>query len=149
MRAGSLQTSRCEKWDVSIQGPNRFGTPGKRTAFEAPHLHSPHHLRNAMQLDSQNIYSDTQALIASARSTNNIYHGTNLQLGAGTAMAVLVVVDVAPDHTTGDESYTVKVRTDDNAAFSSPTDVSPAYTIPNTAQAGDRFILPLPSNEAT
>jgi hypothetical protein len=99
-----------------------------------------------MYMDAQQIYSDAQALTATANSTNVIDHGSDRNIGLGEPLAVVVVVDVALDGTTGDETYTVKLVTDDNAALSSATDVTPAYSLPRGSAIGTKFIIPVPPN---
>lgn len=67
-------------------------------------------------------FSDAQALTATAVSTNVIDCGPqNRNLADGTAMAILLAPSVSADMTTGDETYTVALQTDDNSGFSSPT----------------------------
>lgn len=99
-------------------------------------------------IDAHNLYSDAQALSATAVSTNIIDHGSARDLGDGEPMCFVVTLDVASDGTTGDETYTVQMQTDDNAAFSSATAVGPAYTIPRSSVAGTNFICPLPPGVA-
>ncbi len=98
-----------------------------------------------MILDALNTYSDAQAFTATAASTNIIDHGADRNLGIGTPLCVVILIDVAADGTTGDETYSAQFQTDDNAAFSSPTSVGGAITITRTtAVAGTRYVLPLP-----
>lgn len=97
-----------------------------------------------MKTDRENQYSGAQALTATAASTDIVDHGADRNIGIGEPMCVLVTVDVAADGTTGDETYTAKVETDDNAAFGSPTTISMEVTIPRTAVAGDKFAIPIP-----
>lgn len=102
-----------------------------------------------MFLDAYNSYSVAQALTASAASTNVINHGADRNIGIGEPMAVLITVDVAADHTTGNETYTAKLQTDSDEAFGTVADVTPEYTIPRTAVAGDKFIVVVPPNTDT
>lgn len=74
-----------------------------------------------MILDAQNQYSDAQAIVADARSTNNIDHGSDRNIGLGEPLAVHIVVDVAA---AGGGTLEIQLRTDDNAAFSSATVVA-------------------------
>jgi hypothetical protein len=103
-------------------------------------------------IDAQLIFSDTQVLVASAASANIVDLGVKDQtapyverrLGTGEKLIVAVRAEVAPDHTTGDESYTVKLQTDDNPDFFSPTDLPTEFTIPNTAPVGPVAFIGIP-----
>jgi hypothetical protein len=100
-----------------------------------------------MILDAQLQFSADQALTATAASTNVIDLGADRNLGIGAVpLEVLVVVKVASDFTTGDETYTITVQTDDNAAFSSATTVTPAVAIVGAQAAGYQVRIPLPSS---
>jgi hypothetical protein len=99
-----------------------------------------------MLYDAQTLLSDAQALTATANSANVYDCGSDRNIGIGEALGVRVTVDVAADGTTGDETYTVKVVTDDNAALSSATDVTGAVSIPRGSAAGSTFIIPIPPN---
>lgn len=96
-----------------------------------------------MYLDAQLLYSDAQALVATAVSTNIVDHGADRNLGIGEPLAIVVIVDVALDRTTGDETYAVTLQTDDNAAFSSATTVTGPVSL-LTYAAGTKFIIPVP-----
>jgi hypothetical protein len=98
-----------------------------------------------MYLDAQNLYSDAQVLGASAASDNVINHGVARQLSIGEPMAVLIVVDTDGDldDSDNDETYTAKLQTDSDEAFGSPTDITPAYSLPRGSVAGTRFVIPL------
>lgn len=98
-----------------------------------------------MILDSQNLYSDAQALTATAASTNLIDHGADRNLGIGEPMALVITIDVAADGTTGDETYSAQLQTDDNSGFSSATSVGGAVSIPRTtAVAGTKYVMAVP-----
>jgi Bbp16-like protein len=99
-----------------------------------------------MILDAQNLYSDAQALTATAVSTNIIDHGADGNLGIGEPMCVLITVDVALDNTTTNETYTATLETDDNAAFTSATAVSDARTLTAGSAAGTKFVINVPPN---
>lgn len=103
-----------------------------------------------MILDAQLQFSADQALTVTAASTNVIDLGADRNPGIGTQpMEVLIVVKVALDATTGDETYTATVQTDDNAAFSSPTTVTPAVTMTRGDAAGTQYRIPIPSSGIT
>lgn len=98
-----------------------------------------------MFIDAHQRYSVAQA-IASARSTNVLDHGvTGRHMGTGTPMAIVVAVTTLLDATTGDETYTVKLQTDDDEAFGSATDLTPAVNLPRGSAAGTKFVIPIPS----
>lgn len=101
-----------------------------------------------MIIDAQQLYSDAQALTATAVSTNLIDHGIDRNIGIGEPLAVVVIVDVALDRTTGDETYTVTLQTDDNAAFSSATTVAGPVSM-TTYAAGTKFVIAVPPDTVT
>lgn len=70
-----------------------------------------------MILDAQNQFSDSQALTATALSTNVIDLSQDRSIGSGEPMAVVFNVEVAADQTTGDEDYTFALETASEAAF--------------------------------
>lgn len=95
-------------------------------------------------VDSQLLLSDAQAVTTDAASTNIIDLGVaGRNIGAGEPLAVVVTVDVAADHTTGDEAYAVEVQVDDDSAFGSTTIIT-SYTIPQTTVKGDVHVIPIP-----
>lgn len=96
-----------------------------------------------MILDLQNTLSDAQALSATAASTNSIDLGSARQIQEGDAMGILLTVDVAADFTTGDETYTLQVQTDDNSAFSSPTVTQSQAIIASQLTLGAKIFIPL------
>lgn len=89
--------------------------------------------------------SDGQAITADAASTNLIDMGAaGLNLGVGEPLFFVVTVQVAPDATTGDETYQATLQGDDNTGFSSANTLA-SFPIPRTAKVGDVFYAPLPS----
>ena len=66
--------------------------------------------------DAQNLFSDAQAVTASAVGTNVINLLTDRSIGVGEPMCVLFAIDVAADQTTGDEDYTFDVEYASDAA---------------------------------
>lgn len=109
-----------------------------------------------MILDSQNQFSDAQAVTADAVGTNVIDLTKAEVLAAGEPMCVLFTVDVAADQITGDEDYTFDVEVATDAAqttgrqligrrvFESGTPVAPAQDA-DLLVAGFQFIIPLPN----
>lgn len=104
-----------------------------------------------MFIDNQTVLSDAQALTASGASTNVLDLAAAGFLGAGEPLAVVLWVDVAPDGTTGDETYVVKLQSDDADTFGSATDLpNKTVTIPRTtAVAGTVYVIDLDPNDIT
>ncbi|GAL43041.1 Bbp16 family capsid cement protein [Citrobacter werkmanii] len=73
-----------------------------------------------MLLDQQALFSAAQAITATAVSTNVIDTGSSKDVGKNGDIPLLIQVVEAFNTLT---SLTVTVQTDDNSAFSSPTDV--------------------------
>ena len=108
-----------------------------------------------MILDSQNLFSDAQAVTADAVGTNVIDLSVDRSIGNGEPMAVVFSVDVAADQTTGDEDYTFDVEYASDAAqttarkligrrvFESGTPTAPAQDA-DLLVAGFRFVIPIP-----
>lgn len=87
-----------------------------------------------MFIDAQLQFSNGQALSATAASTNVIDLGpitpnTQRRIGAGEPMAIMLNVSTAADFTTGDETYSVTLQTDDADSFGSAATVA-QWTIP-------------------
>lgn len=99
-----------------------------------------------MILDAQNNFSEGQALTATAASTNLIDLGIDRNIGVGEKLAVMVNVEVAADDTTGDETYSVAVQTDDNSSFSSATELG-SFSIARGTAAGEKFVFLIPADE--
>lgn len=96
-----------------------------------------------MYLDAQNLFSDAQAVTASAASTNLIDFGSARDIGVGRELYIVVVVDVAMTDAGSDSTVTVTLETDDNAAFSSATAVQTIGTFAATTAAGSRLVARL------
>ena len=98
-----------------------------------------------MIMDRTGLFSDGQAITATAASTNlidlgPIGGGVTRDIGLGTAIPLALSVTQSFNNLT---SLTISVETDDNAAFSSANTVytSPAYTLAQVA-AGAKYLLP-------
>lgn len=101
-----------------------------------------------MFLDAHCLFSDAQAITADAASTNYIDLKAAQNIFDGEPMAVVLVVDVAADGTTTDETYEFQIETDDNTSFSSATDLV-AHSIGYAAlTAGSTHVLPIPVGAA-
>lgn len=96
-----------------------------------------------MIFDAYNLYSDAQALTATAASTNLIDHGSDRNIGVGEGMVVMLSLDVAADAGSSNETYVVALETDDNSSFSSAVTVGSA-TITRGDAAGTVYYIPLP-----
>lgn len=109
-----------------------------------------------MLLDALLQFSDSQALTATALSTNVIDTGSvDRNLGQGEAMGVVINVEVSADQTTGDEDYMFDVETASDAGlttarkllgrriFESGTPAAPLEDA-DLLVAGFRFVIPLP-----
>lgn len=89
-----------------------------------------------MFVDSQLLFSDTQAVTAAAASTNLVDLSAIRDLGTGEPLFVVVGVDVALTDAGSDSTVTVTVETDDNSGFSSATTSQTLFTIPAVSAAG-------------
>lgn len=108
-----------------------------------------------MQPDVKNMFSNAQALTATAVGTNVIDFDTARSIGSGEPMGVVFVVTVAADQTTGDEDYTFDVEYATDAAqttgrqlvgrrvFESGTPTAPAQDA-DLLVAGFQFVIPVP-----
>lgn len=109
-----------------------------------------------MILDAQLQFSDSQALTATALSTNVVDLGAvDRNVMVGEPMAVVFNVEVAADQTTGDEDYTFAVEVGSDAgittarkllgsrAFESGTPDAPAENA-DLLVAGFKFLIALP-----
>tara|TARA_Y100000310_G_scaffold342527_1_gene446165 strand:- start:12152 stop:12577 length:426 start_codon:yes stop_codon:yes gene_type:complete len=95
-----------------------------------------------MILDAQNQLAADQVLSASGASTNTIDLGSDRKIGKGEPMAVVVFVS-AIDTTSGNETYSVGVETDDNTGFSSATTLTSADIPASEQKEGGQLVIPL------
>lgn len=94
-----------------------------------------------MILDALALFSDAQALTATANSTSSIdLTKTAQNIGVGENMYVHINVDVAFTDGSSDSTITVTLVTDDNAALSSPTTVQTLGTFAALSAIGTRLI---------
>ena len=91
-------------------------------------------------LDAQLTLSDAQALTATAASTNVIDFKAN-SIAAGEPLAVVLVVNVAADNTTGNETYSIALQTDGDEAFGSAQTLI-TFALPAGSAAGTAVVLP-------
>ena len=97
-----------------------------------------------MYIDSLYEFSRAQALSASGASTNVIDLSSDRDIGPGRPLWVVIAVQVAADNTTGDETYSIALQTDDNAAFSSPTTIATVAPAAASLPAGARLVIGMP-----
>lgn len=108
-----------------------------------------------MYIDAQQLFSDAQALTATAVGSNVIDLSVDRSIGNGEPLAVVFTVDVAADQTTGDEDYTFDVEFASAAdqstgrqlvgrrIFESGTPTAPAQDA-DLLVAGFSFAIPVP-----
>lgn len=90
------------------------------------------------------IYSSSVALTATGASTNYKDFGGDFDKGPGVTRGVIIVVEVAADYTSANETYKFDFETDDNTSFSSATVLSTTGALNgNTLTAGTKLFLPL------
>lgn len=100
-----------------------------------------------MFIDALLTVSDAQALTATAVSTKSIDTGNvtpKNALGDGEPMGFTLSVDVAADHTTGNETYQVDVVEDTAEDLGTATVIATYVLLYSQLTAGARFFLPLP-----
>jgi len=98
-----------------------------------------------MYIDAQHLFSNSQALTATANSTNLIDLGGDHNVGIGEPMAVVISVEVALDAGNADETYVFTVETDDNSSFSSAATIA-TKTATRGDAAGTKYVLPIPAD---
>jgi len=96
-----------------------------------------------MILDKELMFSDNQAVTASAASTNVIDLGAIRNIGVGSRVFCVVVVTVAFTDSGSDSTVTVDLETDDNSSFSSAVARQRLGVFAALAPAGTRFIAAL------
>jgi len=94
-----------------------------------------------MILDAQNMFSDAQAVTATAVSTNAIdLKAASIDLGMGEDLYLVVNVDVAMTDSGSDSTIAVALVTDDNAALSTATAVQTIGTFAALSAIGSRLV---------
>lgn len=103
-----------------------------------------------MILDKRLTFTASQALTTSAALTDSIDLGVSgvpgRDIGPGSPIYWEVVVLVAPDGTTGDETYNFNLESDEDVAFGSPSIVA-TINVPRGAAAspvGKRYVAVIP-----
>lgn len=98
-----------------------------------------------MILDQKEIFSDAQAITATAASTSYIDFGKDRNVGIGEPMCVLVTCGVAMGGTS--PTMTVSLRTDDNSSFSSPTTLTSSRQFSSMA-VNEYVAVPVPNDSS-
>lgn len=94
-----------------------------------------------MRLDAQNLFSDAQAVTATAASTNIIdLTDTERRIGTGKTLYIVIGVDVAMTDAGSDSTVQVELQSDSVEAFSSATNRQDLGTFAATSAAGTRLI---------
>lgn len=97
-----------------------------------------------MILDYNARLCDAQAFTATARSTNTYNLGSDRDVGAGEPLAVLITVVAAADNTTGNETYSFALQTDDNSSSSSAETIMTITPSATQLTVGSQWVLPIP-----
>lgn len=98
-----------------------------------------------MILDAQNLLWDAAALTADAASTNALDLGVaGTDPGRGEPLALVITVDVAADHTTGDETYQFQIIESAAANLSSPNIIVSRDILYSDLTAGSIHVIPVP-----
>ena len=98
-----------------------------------------------MKIDALWLFSDAQAVTATAASTDYKNLEAAIDIGTGNDLYLVTVVDVAMTDAGSNSTITVSIETDDNSAFSSATTAETAYIIPALAAVGDTFTAKISS----
>lgn len=102
-----------------------------------------------MIIDAENQFSDSQALTATAVSTNKIDLESDRNIGIGEPMEVVITIKVAADVADADETYKFDLETDDNEGFSSATVVASRTIAGAALLAGTQHQIAIPADKAT
>ena len=93
-----------------------------------------------MILDKEGLFSDAQAVTATAASTNIIDLGDAKDRGVGEPVYLYVIVDTAAA-SAGSSTVVFTLQTDDNAAFSSATALHATAAIPKATLVAGYEVL--------
>lgn len=96
-----------------------------------------------MYVDAQNLFSDAQAVTATAPSTNLIDFGSVRDIAVGRELYVIIIVDTAFTDASSDSTVTVTIETDDNTGFSSAAIIQTIGTFAALSAAGARLVARL------
>jgi len=101
-----------------------------------------------MILDSHLLLSDAQQVTSTGPSTNVIDLSSDRNIGMGEPLAVLLTIDVAPDDSDGNETYTAALQSDSDGAFGTAVTLY-SFSIPAGTPAGTMYALPVPPDDRT
>lgn len=90
-------------------------------------------------LDATNRYSSSQALSATAASTNVIDHTLDRDMGIGEVLTAIISVEVALDATDANETYSAVVQTDSVVGFGSATTLATFPTMTRGDAVGTQY----------
>lgn len=96
-----------------------------------------------MLLDQQNVFSDKQAITATAVSTNVIDLGVARNIGNATNLYLVFVVTTAFTDSGSDSTVTPVLQTDDNVGFASPATIRTFDTLAALTPLGTERIYKL------
>jgi len=96
-----------------------------------------------MYVDAQNQFSDSQAVTATAASTNLIDLSIARNMGVGRDIYLVVSLSVAMTDAGSDSTVAVIAQTDALASFGSPVTAMTVGTFAATSAAGTRFVVKL------
>ncbi len=96
-----------------------------------------------MILDAHNLFSDAQAITATAASTNLIDLSSIRDIGVGRELYLIVIVDVAFTDAGSDSTIAVTIETDSTAAFGSAATIQTIGTFAALAAIGTRLVARL------
>jgi hypothetical protein len=91
-----------------------------------------------MFVDSQHLFSNTQALTSAAASTNIVDLGAARDIGTGKPLYVCLVVDVALTDAGSNSTITVSLRGDSTSTIT-PDATRDLFTVPALTAAGTVF----------
>ena len=95
-----------------------------------------------MYVDASLLFSDAQALTASAASTSYLDQGVARDLGAGKPLFVVIIVDVALTDGSNDSTVTVSLYGDTTTSFT-PDGSQTLVVIPALAAVGSKYVIPI------
>lgn len=105
-----------------------------------------------MYLDKELLLCDAQAFDPDAASTNTIDLGNvtpKIDIGIGEPMVLCIQVDVAADHTTGNETFEFQFIQSANADLSSPDNLISRTIDYTLLTAGSVHYIPIPPGAIT
>lgn len=103
-----------------------------------------------MFIDSLLRVSAAQAVTATAVSASSIdMSSVAPRVGTGEALGFMVTVDVAADHTTGDETYQIDLISSATADLGTPTVILSRVLLYSQLTAGSKHDIPIPMGNPT